>query len=41
LNNTAMSLANIEKVEGFLAWRMFGNGSLLDISHTYKNSSPY
>ena len=41
LNNTAMSNANIEKVEGFFSWRLFGNGSMLNASHTYKNSSPY
>ena len=41
LNNTAMTDANIEKVEGFFSWRLFGNGSMLNASHTYKNSSPY
>ena len=41
MNNTALSLGQIEKVEGFMAWHMFGDGSLLDVSHTYKNSSPY
>ena len=40
LNNTAMSLSNIEKVEGFFAHRMFSNGSMLTPSHPYYSVAP-
>ena len=40
LNNTAMTNATIEKVEGFFAHRMFGNGSMLVATHPYYSSPP-
>ena len=40
LNNTAMTNANIEKVEGFFAWRLFSSGSMLVASHPYYSVAP-
>ena len=40
LNNTAMTNATIEKVEGFFAWRLFSSGSMLTPTHPYYSSPP-
>ena len=32
--------ANIEKVEGFFAWRLFSSGSMLGASHPYYSVAP-
>ena len=40
LNNTAMTNATIEKVEGYFAWRLFSSGSMLTPSHPYYSVSP-
>ena len=40
LNNTAMTNATIEKVEGFFAWRLFSSGSMLGAAHPYFSVAP-
>ena len=40
LNNTAMANANIEKVEGWYAWRLFSSGSMSGASHPYYSVAP-
>ena len=40
LNNTAMTNATIEKVEGFFAWRLFSSGSMLGAAHPYYSVAP-
>ena len=40
LNNTAMTNANIEKVEGFFAHRLFSSGAMLGSLHPYYSVPP-
>ena len=40
LNNTSMSNANIEKVEGFFAHLFFSSGSMLGALHPYYSVPP-